>query len=86
MDRYAMGLSNEPEEEEEEEYVAGDRKQPEMNPVGGNQGWENENEPTSAPSTLGTHRGRAGQFTKQATKLTEEGNKQNVGTKARALH
>ena len=86
LDRYATGLSNKPEEEEEEEYAAGNRKNPERNPVGVNQGWENENEPTSAPSTLGTHRGRAGRFTKQATMLTEEGNKQNVVTKARSLH
>ena len=69
-----MGLSNEPEEEEEEEYAAGIHKQPARNPVGGNQGWENENEPTLDPSMLGIHGGRAGRFTKQATTLPEEGN------------
>ena len=81
-----MGLANEPEEDEEEENAAGNRKQPERNPVGGNQGWENENTPTSAPSMLGIHRGAAGRFTKQATTLPEEGNTPNAGTKARALH
>ena len=49
---YATGLSNEPEEEEEEEYAAGIHKQPERNPVRGNKGWENENDPTLDPSTL----------------------------------
>ena len=83
---YATGLLNEPKEEEEEEYAARNRKQPARNPIGGNQGWENENEPTSAPSTLGIHGGAAGRFTKQATTLLEEGKKQNSGTKARALH
>ena len=47
---------------------------------------ENENELTLGPGMLGIHGGRAGRFTKQATTLTEEGNKQNEGTKARALH
>ena len=72
---YATGLSNETEEEEEEEYVVGNCKQPARNPVGGNQDWENENEPTSAPSTLGIHGGAAVRFTKQATTFPEEGNK-----------
>ena len=83
---YATGLSKEPEEEEEEEYAAGICKQLARNPVGGNQGWENENEPTLDPSMLGIHGGRAGIFTKQVTTLPEEGNKQNSGTKARALY
>ena len=38
---YATGLLNEPEEEEEEEYAVGNRKQTARNPVGGNQGWKN---------------------------------------------
>ena len=38
---YATGLSKEIEEEEEEEYAAGNHKHPASNPVGGNQGWEN---------------------------------------------
>ena len=50
---YATGLAKDPEEEEEEEYAAGNQKQPSRNPVRGNQGRENENEPTSAPSTMG---------------------------------
>ena len=41
LDGYATGLSNEPEEEEEEEYAEGNRKQPTRNPVGRNKGWEN---------------------------------------------
>ena len=52
---YAMGLSNEPEEDEEKEYAEGNHKHPARNPVGVNQGRENENEPTLAPSTLGIH-------------------------------
>ena len=36
---YATGLANEPKEEEEEEYVAGNCKQPARNHVGVNQGW-----------------------------------------------
>ena len=83
---YAMGPSNKPEEEEEEEYAVEIRKQPARNSVGVNQGWENENELTTAPSTLGIHRGRAGRFTKQVTTLPEEVNKHNAGTKSRALH
>ena len=39
---YATGILNEPEEEEQEEYAAGNRKKPARKPVGGNQGWENE--------------------------------------------
>ena len=35
---YETGISNEPEEEEEEEYTAGNRKHQVRNPVGGNQG------------------------------------------------
>ena len=61
-------------------------KQPARNPVRGNQGWENENDPTLAPSILGIHGGRAGQFTKHAITLPEEGNKQNAITKVRALN
>ena len=83
--RYATGLSNEPEEEEEEEYATGNNKQPARNPGGGNQGWENENEPTSAPSTLGSHVGAAGRFTKHMTTLPKKEIK-NAGTKERALH
>ena len=83
---YATGLPNKPEEEEKEEYESGNHKQPERNPIGGNQGWENENEPTSAPSTLGINGGRAVRFTKHATTFPEEGNKQNAGKKAKALH
>ena len=67
---YATGLANEPEEEKEEEYAAGNPKQPARKPVGGYQGWENENEPTSAPSTLGIHGGAEVRFTKQETTLT----------------
>ena len=63
------------EEEEEEEYAAMNIKQLARNPVGGNQDWENENEPTLGPSTLGIHGGRTGRFTKQATTLPEEVNK-----------
>ena len=81
---YATRLSNKPEEDKKEEYTSVNHKQPARNPVGENQGWENENEPTSAPSMLGIHGGRAGQCTKQATTLPEEGNKQNAGTKERA--
>ena len=75
LSEYATGLANEPEEEEEEEYAAGNCKQPARNPIGLNQGWENENEPMSSPCTLGIHGGAAGIFTKQATMLPEEGNK-----------
>ena len=46
-------LENEPKEEEEEEYAAGDRKHPARNPVGVNQGLENENELTSAQARWG---------------------------------
>ena len=84
--RYAAGTSNEPEEEEEEQYTAGIRKQPARNPIGGNKGWENENEPTWGPSTLDIHGGRAGQFTKQETTFPEEGDEKNAGIKSRALH
>ena len=83
---YATGIANEPKEEEEEEYAAGNLKQPARNPVGGNQDRENENEPTSDPSMLRIHRGAEGRFTKQATKFPEEGNKTSAGTKSRALH
>ena len=61
--------------------AAGNHKQPARNPVGGNQDWENEKEPKSAPSTLGIHGGAAGRFTKQATTFPEEGNKKNAGKK-----
>ena len=83
---YAMGVSNEPEEDEEEENAAGNRKQLSSNPAGGSQGWENENAPTLAPSTLGIHGGATGRFKKQSTKLPAEGNKSSAGTKARSIH
>ena len=86
MGGYKTGRANDPEEEEEEENSEGNHKQPATNPIGGSRGWENGNEPMSAPRTLGIHGGRAGRFTKQATTLLEEGNKQNSGIKARALH
>ena len=66
---YATGIENDTEEHKEEENAAGNRKQPARNPVRGSHGWGNENEPTSAPSTLGIHVGAAGRFTKQATTL-----------------
>ena len=72
---YATGLSNKPEEEEEGEYAAVIHKQPARNPVGRNQGWENENDPTLAPSKLVIYGVRPGQFTKQATMFPEGGNK-----------
>ena len=37
--RYATGTANDPEEDEEEENTAGNRKQPERNPVGGSHSW-----------------------------------------------
>ena len=79
---YATVIANKPKEEEEEEYAEGNRKQPARKPVGGNQGWENKNKPTLAPSTLGIHGGAAGRFTKQATMLPEEGNKTSARTKS----
>ena len=78
---YVTEISNKQEEEEEEEYAAVIHKQPARNPVGGNQVWDKENDPTLTPSTLGIHGGRAGLFTKQVTTLPEEGNKQNEGKK-----
>ena len=83
---YATGIANDPKKEEEEEYVAVNHKQPARNPVGENQGWGNENDPTSAASTLGTHGRVTGRFTKHAATLPEEVDKPKVGTKARALH
>ena len=83
--RYATVIVNVPKEDEEEENAAGNRKQPARNPVGGNQGWEKENAPTSAPITLGINGGAAGRFTKQATTLPVEGNTPSAGTKAQAL-
>ena len=80
-DQVCNRLANRPEEEEEEEYAAGNGKQTARNPVGGNQDWENESEPMSAPSTLGIHGGGAGRFTKQATTSPEEVYKQNARTK-----
>ena len=77
------GISNKPEEEEEkeeeEEYTVGNRKHLARHPVGENQDWENENEPTLGPSTLGIHGGRAGRFTKQGTTLPKERNKKMQG-------
>ena len=60
LDGYATGLANETEEEEEEEYAAGNCKQLARNHVGGNQDWENENEPTLTPIRIGIHEGREG--------------------------
>ena len=79
-------MANEPEEDEEEEYVAGNYKQPERNPVRRSHGWGNENTPTSAPSTMGIPGGATGRFTKQATTLPTEGNTPSAGTKSQALN
>ena len=78
---YATGLANDPEEDKEEENVAGNHKQPAMNPVGGNHGWGKKNAPTLAPITLGIHGGAAVRFTKQVTMLPEEVNTPSAGTK-----
>ena len=78
---YAKRIANEPEEEEEEEYAAVNHKHPARNPVGENQGWENENEPTSAPIMLVLYGGVTGRFTKQAITFPEEGNKTSAGKK-----
>ena len=86
LDTYATGLANEPEEEKEEEYATGNRKQLARNPVGGNQGLDNKNEPTLDPSMLGIHGRLTGRFSKRVTTFPEEVDKQNTGTKARALH
>ena len=66
---YTTDLANESEKEEEDVYLAGNHKQPARNPAGGNQGWENENVPTSAQSMLGIHVGATGRFIKQKTTL-----------------
>ena len=66
--------------------MAGNRKQPERNPVGGGHGWGNENAPTSSPRTLGVTGGAAGILTKQATTLTEEDNATKAGKTAQDLH
>ena len=39
LNGYATGMANEPEEDEEEENAAGNRKQPARNPVRGSHGW-----------------------------------------------
>ena len=86
LDRYATGMANDPEEDEETENLAGNAKQLVRNPVGGSNGWETENSPTLAPSTLGIPGGAAGRFTKQATTLPSEVNTTSAGTKAKELH
>ena len=75
-----MGVVNDPEEEEEEENVTGNRTQPARNPVGGSHGWEKENAPASSPITQGFPGGAAGILKKQATMFPEEGNVPRVGT------
>ena len=42
MAGYTMGIANNPGEEEEEENLEGNRKQPETNPIGGSRGCEKE--------------------------------------------
>ena len=42
MARYNTGTENDPEEEEEEENLEGNHKQPATNPIGGSRGWEKE--------------------------------------------
>ena len=79
--RYTTGMANEPEEDEEEEYTAGNCKQPERNPVGVSHGWGNEIAPTSAPITMGVTGGATGRFTKQAIMLPTEGNTPLARTK-----
>ena len=79
---YAMGLAKNPEEDEEEENTAWNCKQLARNPAGGSQGWEKENAPTLAPSTLVIHGGASGIFTKQATTLPAERNTPRIGTKS----
>ena len=56
-------MANDPKEDEEEDYAAGNYKQTERNPVRGIQGWGNDNAPTLAPSTLGIPGGATGRFT-----------------------
>ena len=86
LDGYVTGTANDTKEDEEEENAAGNSKQPTRNPVGGSQGWGNENAPTSAPSTLGIPRGYAGRQIKQATTLPEEGNAPMAGKTSQELH
>ena len=42
MAGYATGIANDLEEEEEEENLEGNCKQPETNHIGGSRGWEKE--------------------------------------------
>ena len=79
-------MGNNPEEDEEEEYEAGNCKQSERNPVGGIHVWGNENAPTSAPSMLGIPGGATGRFTKQETIFSTEVNTPSAQTKSQALH
>ena len=83
---YKTGKANNPKEDGEEEKAVENRKQPARNPVGGSHGWGNENEPTSAPSTLGITGGAAGRLTKQGTTLPAEGNSPRAGTTAHEIH
>ena len=81
LDRYGTVMANKPEENEEEEYAAGNRKQMERNPVRESHGWRNENALTSDPSMLIILGGASGILTKQATTLPTEGNTTSAGTK-----
>ena len=73
---------NNPEEDEGEENTAGNRRRTTRDPVGGSNGREHENFPTSVPRTLGIQRGVAGRLTKQPNKLSEEINAPRSGTTA----
>ena len=64
--------------------MVGNSKQLARNPVGENQDWKKENEPTLGPSTLGIHGERTGRFTKQVATLPEEVNKQKFRNKSKS--
>ena len=65
MARYKTGTENYPEEEEEEEKLEGNCKQPETNPIGGSRGWEKE-------SAVRARSERAGNLAGYETGLSNE--------------
>ena len=74
-------MAGEPEEDEEEEYAAGNCKHPERKSVDVSHCWGNEIAPTSAIITLGITGGVTGRFTKQEIMLPTEGNTPIARTK-----
>ena len=72
MAGYVTVKTNDPEEEEEEENLEGNRKQPATNPIGGSRGWGKESAARACSERVGNLAGYATGLTNKPEEDEEE--------------